>query len=193
MLCARTVGYFAAVGRIGRGLQKVFHAIDRVIQEVCIVSADINMNLAGEVRANSCPVTLQNRCKIVVFPPIFSHAVIDLASYFIKDGPRIPVFPHWSVDCLPDIELFAAAAMVAKRQFVGVEVLGGEESMAEVITHGGLSDTGVCTFDEESVLVLIKIYICVRMKINRVRTCGKRTVVVVRMENLDRECLPSPS
>jgi hypothetical protein len=66
MLGARAVGYFAAVGRVGGGFQKVVHAIDGVVQEVGVVRAYVDVNLAGEFRAQLRPVAFEDGFEIVV-------------------------------------------------------------------------------------------------------------------------------
>ncbi len=126
VLGARPVDHFASVGRSVSRVEKIFHAIDGIVQEVGVVGTHVDVNLALQLGAQLRPIPLQNPLQVVVLAPVCGHSVIDLARHLVKDRLRIAVRAHRPVDCLPDVELLAAAAMIAQGQFVGVDRLGGD-------------------------------------------------------------------
>ena len=87
-------------------LQEVFHQVDRIVQEIGVIRADIDVELAPQFRA-SWPIALQYRVQIVMFAPIFGGGVIDHSSPFVEDRLRIAVLCSGRIDRLPDVELLA--------------------------------------------------------------------------------------
>ncbi len=61
-----------------------------------------------------------------MLPPVLRHAVIDLAGDLVEDRLRIPVVAHRPIHRLPDVELLAAASVIAQRELIRVVVLGGQ-------------------------------------------------------------------
>ena len=69
VLGARAVGHFAAIGWVGRGVEKVLHTVDGIVQEVGIFRADIDVNLASEFGAQLRPVSFENFFNQLGFKP----------------------------------------------------------------------------------------------------------------------------
>ena len=123
MLGTISILHLAAIWRIGRGLQKILHAIDGVVQEVGVGAADVDVDLARELRTQRCPVAFENRFEIVVLAPVLGDVVIDLARLLVEDGLRIAVLAHRAIHRLPDIELLARPSVIAKCQLVPVDLV----------------------------------------------------------------------
>jgi hypothetical protein len=64
--------------------------------------------------------------------------MVDRTRFLIEDGLGKAVCSNRSVDCLPDIELFSGAAVIAQRCLVGDVVANGNQSVPQIITHGRL-------------------------------------------------------
>src|ERR1700677_3799520 len=154
------------------------------------------MNLAGELRAWFRPGPFENRLQILVLAPVLGYVVVDLPGHLVKDGLGICILPDWPVDGLPDVELFAAAAIISERQFVAIDLLRGDKSVALVVAHGGLCYSCVCSFDEEGVLAelavrIVEINVGVGMEVDGVGAGGESSIVVIGVEDLHGERLPA--
>src|SRR6202453_2076096 len=139
------------------------------------------MNLAGELRAWFRPGPFENRLQILVLAPVLGYVVVDLPGHLVKDGLGICILPDWPVDSLPDVELFAAAAIISERQFVTIDLLRGDKRVALIVSHSGLRYSRVCAFYEEGVLPefalrIIEIDVGVGVEVDGVRAGSESSV-----------------
>src|SRR5260370_21309451 len=98
-----------------RGLQKILHQVNGIVQEVSIRAAYIDVQLALQLRPQRSPVALQLGVQVVVGLPVLGHFVVDLAGSLIEDRLRIAVLTNRRIHRLPDIELFPRAPTITQR------------------------------------------------------------------------------
>ncbi len=79
------------MSRSTRGLQKILHQVNRVIQKVRVIATHIEMNLALQLRPKSLPVPLQLRIQIVVLLPVLRGLMVNRARLLIEDRLRISI------------------------------------------------------------------------------------------------------
>src|SRR5271170_1882887 len=132
MLGTISILHLAAIGRIGRGLQEILHAVDGIVQEVGVRAPDIDIDLARELRPQRAPVAFEDRLKVVVLAPVFGDMVVDLSRLLVEDWLRIAVLADRPIDRLPYIELFSRPSVIAERKLVPVDLVGGDESVSEI-------------------------------------------------------------
>ena len=81
VLGARPIANLALVRHAVSGsaglLEEIFHQINRIVQEISVIGADVKMKLALQLRPQRRPVPLQNRIQVVVLAPVLSRFVID--------------------------------------------------------------------------------------------------------------------
>jgi hypothetical protein len=94
----------AVTGRAGL-VEKVLQQVDRVVEEVGVGGADIDVQFALQVGPQLVPIALQDGVQVVVIVPVGCDMVIDGAGLLVEDLRRIAVWAHRSVDCLPNVEL----------------------------------------------------------------------------------------
>src|SRR5579884_2053831 len=70
MLRTVTIIHLAAVMRIFRVLQNVFHQIDGVVEEKIVPGSTIDMNFAFQFFADLGPISFQDMSEIIVLAPI---------------------------------------------------------------------------------------------------------------------------
>ena len=138
MFRAIAVLHFAVIRRVLRGLQEIFQVINRVVQEISVGGAHVDVQLALQLRPKRRPVALHDRAEIVVLFPIGGDAAIDFAGLFVENLFRIAIVADRSVDRLPDIELLAGPGMRSERELVLVHALHRAQCASEVVAHGGL-------------------------------------------------------
>ena len=73
VLGAAFVVDFAAIERVLCRLEKVVDQVHSVIQKVVVRFADVDVDLAFQLRTNLCPVALHDVAEVVVFAPIRCH------------------------------------------------------------------------------------------------------------------------
>ena len=69
VLGAVAVFHFAFVGRVA-GLQKILQQVDGVVQKIVVGAADVDVELALQLRAQRRPVALEDVAQIVVLFPV---------------------------------------------------------------------------------------------------------------------------
>ena len=100
-------------GGICGGLQEIFDQVDGVVEHVVVGAADVDAELAAEFGAERGPVALQDVAEVVVFLPVGGDCGIDVAGFFVENRRGVAVVTDRAVDRLPDVELFAGAAVIA--------------------------------------------------------------------------------
>ena len=95
-------------------------AIDRVVQKIGVVDADIDVNLPWSFGPSVGQLRSQNRFEVVMLAPVRGDRVVDVAGLLVEDRLRIAIFADRAVDRLPDIELFSGSAVIAEREFVAL-------------------------------------------------------------------------
>src|ERR1700758_1590049 len=100
--------------------------------------------------------------------PVGCRRMVDLSSLFIEDCLRITMRTHRPIDCLPDIELLAGAAVVTKRGLVRDVVTDCDQSMAEIVAHRWLLNAFMGTLQKEYVRLVIEIGCHVGVEVNRI-------------------------
>ena len=137
---AVAVFYFAFVGRVRGGFQKIFDEVDGVVEHVVVGAAHVDAELAAEFGAERGPVRLQDVAQVVVFLPVGGDFGIDLAGFLVENLHGIAVGADWAVDGLPDVELLAGARMGAERELILIAALRGGDGVAEIVAVAGLRD-----------------------------------------------------
>ena len=81
--------------------------------------------------------------------------------------------------------------MRPERQFVLVHAFRCGDGVPEIIAETGLQHLGVRALDEERVLVLIQIDVCVGAEVHRIGTRDERAIVVIGIKRLYRDGFPA--
>src|ERR1017187_7902485 len=123
MLREWSVANFTLVGYAVSGgaglLQEVLHQINRVVQKIGVVRADVEVDLALQIWSERHPIPLQYSVQVVVFAPVLGCLVVDHASPLVENRLWIAVLGSWRKHRLPDVELLTRAAAIAQRSFIG--------------------------------------------------------------------------
>ena len=95
VLGAGAVLHFAVVGDAvaggAGGLEEVLHQVDGVVEEVGVVGADVEVELALEFGAEGLPVALQDGVEVEVVVPVGGGLVVDGAGLLVEDGDGVAV------------------------------------------------------------------------------------------------------
>src|SRR5580700_3367639 len=109
---------------------------------------------------------------------------MDCAGALIPDFGGVAVGPGGAEDGLPDVPLFAGAAVGAEDEFPAIGAFGGGLNQAGRGAHLGLRDAAEGADRPVGVLVVVDIHGLVGVKIDRVGARAPRAVEVVGIENL---------
>src|ERR1700722_8733800 len=142
------------------------------------------MDLAFQLLPECRPVALDDMREIEVFFQIIGYGAVDGSGVLVEDALRITVAPGWGKNGLPDIELVAAAAACAQRQFPLVQVLDLRAYMTKVIAFSrprGLPEFAVYI---KGVLIVVDIDRGIVVEVHRVGTGGVAAVVFVGIKYL---------
>src|SRR5580693_8024873 len=115
--------------------------------------------------------------------PIGGDGWINHSGFFVENRLRVAVFPDWTINRLPDIELLSRTAPRSQCQFVLIYALHGDQRAPEIIAHAGLRNIRVRSLHVESILILIKIGCDESPEVDRIRTCDESSVVVVGIKH----------
>ena len=79
VLGARLVVDFAVVVRVLGSLEKIFHQIHGVVEEIVVGLTDVDVQLAVELWSKLGPVALEDVAQVVILAPVGRDCRIDLS------------------------------------------------------------------------------------------------------------------
>ena len=85
--------------------------MDCAIEIVSVGGANVEMQLALQLGAERFPIALQDGVEIVMLAPVIGDGVIDYSGALIENFFWITVGSRGAEDGLPDVPLFAGAAV----------------------------------------------------------------------------------
>ena len=91
--------------RVVRFLQKFIQQVNAHVQEITVGVANVNVDLVRDLRTERRPARLENVAEVVVFLPIRSDLLVDLAGGLVPDALWIPVGTDGTIRRFPDVPL----------------------------------------------------------------------------------------
>ena len=119
-----------------------------------------------------------------MFAPVGGYVFIDNAGALIPDFGGIAIWAYRTEDSLPDVPLFAGAAVGSQDQLPAIGALGGGLNQAGGGAHLWLRNASKRADGPVGVVVVVNIHGLVGAKIDRVRTRAPGAVVIIGIKNL---------
>ena len=171
--------------------QEFFHQVDRIVQVIVVHVANIDVNFALELGAESFPVALQDVAQVVVLAPVGRRVGINFAGQLVPDAPRVAVRSDRRENCFPDVVLVARARSGAEGQLAVVGLFHGATHLTQPVAAAGARRALPARFNVIGIFMLINIDDGVGAKIYRVGAGGPAAVVHIGVENLRGQSFPA--
>src|SRR5271165_6963131 len=137
------------------------------------------------------PIARDDVREIKMIAPIRRYRGVDGAAQLVEYRLGITVRGSRSEYRLPNIVLAAGTAAVPLRQLHVIGIALSGEDFAQVIAKRRAFDRRGIAGQGVGILVLVEVNDGVGAKVDRIRTCGKRAVVHIRIEDLSGKRLPA--
>ena len=95
----------AGVVGLGRAFEKLLEQEVRLLEEIGIDVAHVDVDLPLELRAGGLPITLQNVAESVVLLPVIDDAFVDLPRPLVVERTRITVLARRLEDAYEGVKL----------------------------------------------------------------------------------------
>jgi len=152
--------------------------------------ADIDMELADELRPQPGPVVFEIVAQVVFFP-LFRDFVVDFPRLPIPKGLRVAILADRSVSGFPDSPLVPAPVPVSESPFVIVGVADGVPHLAVRVAGLGPFGRDVVVNPVVGVFVLVDVDELVITEVHRVGAEGPGAAEEVGMEDLHGQADPA--
>src|SRR3990172_7624388 len=180
----------AVVGVLG-ALEELLDEVDGVVQVEVVHVAYVDVDLSFEPRTELRPVALEDIGEVVVLPPELGDVLVDDSRLLVPDALRIAVFTGGREHGFPDVPLLSRAGLRPQDQLQPVQLGDGRAHVTQVVSQSRPRGLLPVAVEVVGVLILIDVDHGIRAEVDGIGAGGIAPVVLVGIEDLHPERLPS--